>query len=339
MSYQVGDVITSAATVVQVNDEKGYLRLRLATNTNSSTASCTAIVYKSQLSDIEALNEPLFAHYKRTMRIDAGQPMMIVNTVAESSGSSKKKTNASSNGSLCHYVTFKQTLVGAYGTSVAAAAAAKSFDELRSNEWRAAWTRRVLPNGLLVEMPHGLVGFGATKHLGAYTSTTTTNRAVGESLLVRIGTLFADQRRFNVHVRSRHDLVQRSAHDAAFMARTFASYVAGTRVLMTHQQQQQQQQQTINVGAQCQVAVKSFSGAPLNRLECVFVHDLSTRACAFIDDETASGNGAEVVAQMTKPGTRLDALVVAYDPLAAVYCVTVDKRAIKVYMWLYLSNN
>lgn len=305
------------------------------------------IIYKNHLSDLDCLNDILFECYKRRKTM---HNLMIT----KYSGGLQEKTKLDSiNASKqCHYLTLKSSLVDRY-TTISNGEISKSFSDLQANQWHMGWIRKVVENGLLVEMPHSLIGFTSNNdvsYLNELKSSLTNGIATGHSVLVKITKLFKDKERFTTLVRTRHGLMQTHKEDVDFMVSLFKSYLGNTRQILTELKKGTVASTSLNpiqlanrsfwetaavkvkVGTVVSVVVKQFN-LITRQIECGFADDL-TEALSFRTDLTGVAFDAEFSEesiQKYSPGTKLQALVLAFDPVAKLFCLTVDQKQIKVY--------
>ena len=178
---------------------------------------------------MECLNDILFEVYKRQNRM---QSLMI--TKYSGLLDKAKLENINKQNNQCHYLTLKCSLIDHY-TRMAKQSINKSFGDLQPNKWHAGWVRKVLENGLLIEMPHSLIGFAANQefsYLSELKASLANGLATGHSVLVSVKQLFKDKERFTTLVRTRHSLMQTHAEDVDFMVSLFRSYLTSTRSIL-----------------------------------------------------------------------------------------------------------
>jgi hypothetical protein len=88
----------------------------------------------------------------------------------------------------------------------------------------------------------------------------------------------------------------------------------------------------IKIGSQVKVAVKSFNKSS-GRVECLFVDELESNN--FDANTSLMGHAyvdlSDTVETPFKIGAKFNALVMAFDPLARVFCLTLDKKKVKFY--------
>ena len=242
---------------------------------------------------------------------------------------------------LCHFLTMKHSLLGSY-TNKSKSDIPKTFEDLKANEWVHGWVRKILPTGVLVEIPHGLVGFSSnqdTNFMSELKSSNYNGLSVGYSILVKINKLFAEKKQFLTHIRTRHSLLNYQANDVNFMIGLYKSLIVNTARIFENlepasekingslpkgSKELWQSALKVKVGSVVQVAIKRFS-KPTKQIECVFLEedgfDSSISGIAYaIDNEENICEGA-----------KMDALVLGFDPLAKTFCLTIDKKSIKTY--------
>ena len=291
------------------------------------------------MSDLECLNDVLFDYYKRTLKINN---LMITQYPESDTKSSKPKS--------CHYLTLKASQIEYYAKKMGKSSIPKSFEELKVNEWHHGWVKKVLATGLLVELPYNIVGFCSSqelKYANELKSTNINGLSIGQSLLVRVNKIFSDKKQFVTNVRTRHDLLQKNSNELEFMLELFKSFVLNMDNLAKYYNKAELNNETatapflngnlptekliskVKIGSLVRVAVKSFNRAS-GQLECVVLDgsedNSSLNAHAYAD---SSANESEL--SHYKPGAKLDALVLAFDPLAKVFCLTIDKKKMKTY--------
>lgn len=224
MDYEVGEMV-EWATVLDANDKTGFFRLKLARGSHSG------LIHKSHLSDVLELNDALFDFYKQVKFM---RNLLVVNkqTTFDQIGVRTKISRTSITLSL------KSSLIDMYVNSTTTTIP-KSFEELTSNTWFHGWTRKVLPNGVLVEILNNLAGFCSNEKI-AYldelkAATTTANGLVeGQSVLVKIGQLFEDKKRFTASLKTRFDALTSIDTDVGFMVHVLKSCFVNTARLFKH---------------------------------------------------------------------------------------------------------
>jgi ribosomal protein S1 len=182
IEYEIGDLIESA-NIIQVNEDNHYFRLKLPAGNKHG------IIYKNHLSDLECLNDALFDYYKRALKVN--NLMITQYSQSQSDTSSKPKS--------CHYLTLKNSLIEYYTQKIGKSGIPKAFEELKANEWHHGWVKKILANGLLVELPFNIVGFCANqelKYANELRSTNINGLSIGQSLLVRVNKIFSDKHKY-----------------------------------------------------------------------------------------------------------------------------------------------
>ena len=199
---------------------------------------------------------------------------MIIQTCDQESFVDNKKSNKS------HCLTAKASLIDFYSHKHLA----KSFEDLKVNSWHQGWIKKILANGILVELPYSLNGFCANqelKYLKELKSTNINGLGVGQSVLVRISKLFNDKKRFITNVHTRHDLMQKNANDADFMITLCKSFLVNNKQMLDYYALNSLDKASpsesiiskVKIGSVVKVAVKSFSKSS-GRIECLFVDEL-----------------------------------------------------------------
>lgn len=296
------------------------------------------IIYKSHLSDLEFLNDILFEYYKRTLKVPN---LMVIQTCDQDSPPSveNKKSNKS------HCLTAKTSLIEFYTNSELA----KSFNDLRVNTWHHGWIKKILQNGLLVELPHSLDGFCANqeiKYLKELKSTNINGLGVGQSVLVRINKLFDDKQRFITNVRTRHDLMQKNSNDTDYMTQMLKSFIINTKQVFDFYSNSPVTEKATaiekliskaTIGSIVKIVVKSFSKSS-GKIECMLIDELeantfndssSLLGLAYIDISSDKEN--QINTKTFKIGAKFNAMILGFDPLERVFCLTLDKKKIKSY--------
>jgi len=293
------------------------------------------ILYRSHLSDLEFLNDVLFEFYKRSLKI----PNLMVIQTCDQESSENKKSNKS------HCLTAKASLIEFYTNTQLA----KSFEDLRVNTWHHGWIKKILQNGLLVELPYSLDGFCANqevKYLKELKATNINGLGVGQSVLVRINKLFNDKQRFITNVRTRHDLMQKNSKDSEYMMQIFKSFIINTKqVFDFYSNSPIGEKGTLfenliskaRIGSIVKVAVKSLSLGS-GKIECMLIDELvannfntssSILGNAYVDVSSDQEN--KLHSKTYKIGAKFNAMILGFDPLARVFCLTLDKKKIKTY--------
>lgn len=247
----------------------------------------SGLIYKNHLSDMDCLNDLLFEYYKREMK-------MTNLMITQYSSSDKAKLENINKNNQSHYMTLKSTVIAEY-TKTPKENINKSFSDLISNEWHNGWVRKILPNGLLVEMPHNLIGFTSNQdvsYLNELKSSVTNGLSIGQSILIKIGKLFQEKSQFIVSVRTRQSLMQTSDKEVDFMMNLFKSCFINTNKILTRFLSGEKSSSSVNpislanrttwenaaskvkVGSVVEVVVKSFNMVT-RQIECAFVSDLN----------------------------------------------------------------
>jgi ribosomal protein S1 len=329
--YKVGELIESAS-ILQVNEENSYFRVKLP------KGSTNGIIYKNHLSDFECLNDILFECYKRSMKLNN----LMITRYASDVTIIKSQSETANQHKMCHYLTLKTTLIDRY-TKMQTNEIAQSFSDLKANEWYYGWIKKTLATGVLVEMPHNLIGFTSNQELDS------NNLSIGQSCLIKIAKLYEDKKQFTTSVRTRHNLLQKHSVEADFMVKLFKSLLLNTKSIfdqlnsnsnldkieptnslihpnsLANKQQWEKSAKKIQIGNVVKVAVKSYNKIT-NQLSCLFLFDSNTidndlQGIAFATDKNVN----------YEEGTKLDALVLAFDPLTRVFCLMIDSKQIKIY--------
>ena len=270
---------------------------------------------------------------------------MITQTCDQETFADSKKSNKS------HYLTAKASLIEFYSNHEIS----KSFEELKANSWHHGWIKKILANGLLVELPHSLNGFCPNqelKYLKELKSTNINGLGIGQSVLVRINKLFSEKQRFTTNLRTRHDLIQKNLNDADFMIKIFKSFLTNAKEVFDYYAnsaiekgvQVEKLLSKVKIGSVVKVAVKSFNKAS-GRIECLFLDELESNnfdlssslvGHAYVDATSSQEN--QINAKTFKVGAKFNAMVLAFDPLARVFCLTLDKKKVKTYAKNFDTN-
>jgi len=258
---------------------------------------------------------------------------MVLQTCDQDSSSvESKKANKS------HCLTAKASLIEFYTKSLLA----KSFDDLKINTWHHGWIKKILQNGVLVELPYSLDGFCANqeiKYLKELKSTNINGLGVGQSVLVRINKLFNDKQRFITNVRTRHDLMQKNPKDTEYMMEMVKSFITSTKQLFDFYSNSPVTDKgtlvekiisKVKIGSIVKVAVKNFSKTS-GKVECLFIDELeatnfdstsSLLGHAYVDISSEN----KINSKLYKIGTKFNAMVLGFDPLTRVFCLTLNKK-------------
>ncbi len=335
LEYEVGDLVDTA-TILQVNEDKSYFRLKLPRN-----GSKNGIIYKCQLSDFDCLNDALFEYYKQEKKIDN---LMVV----------KLAQTSVSKPSYCHYLTLKGTIIDFYtNLKNQQDKLDKSFEDLKSNTWLHAWIKKILDNGILVELPNDLTGFSSNKefkYLDELKSSNLNGLTSGQSILVKINKLFNDKQRFTTNIKTRFDLMQKNSIDSEYMIQLFRSYLFDMKKIMSVNLTNDQtpngpfnlwykNASKIKLGSIVKVVVKTFNNSS-GQLECLFLNDLEEKSnfksnqigYAFVDSDESDDIKKYTV------GGKFDAMVIGFDPVARAFCLTINKKDIKIYAKNFISK-
>jgi ribosomal protein S1 len=328
--YEIGDLIESA-TILQVNEENYYFRVKL------SRGKVNGIIYKNHLSDFDCLNDILFECYKRTMKINN---LMITRY------SSDVSKNQIENNKVCHYLTLKTSLIDEY-TEKSKNEIAKTFSDLKVNDLYHGWIRKILNNGVLVEMPFNLIGFSSNQDISYINElkSTPNSLSVGQSVLIKIAKLYEEKKQFITSIRTRHNLHQKNLNETNFMIELFKSFIVNTKNIfnllannrpsesnslihpnsIANKQIWENAANKIRIGSIVKVAVKSFNKTT-KQIECLFLNDLNQS-----NESNLVGIAFSSSNDNLEQGTKLDALILAFDPLAKVFCLSIENRKIKTY--------
>ena len=330
--YKIGQLIESAS-ILQINEENCYFRVKLAKGTTNG------IIYKNHLSDFECLNDILFECYKRSMKLNN----LMITRYSSDVVIMKSQSEKTNQHKMCHYLTMKTTLIDQY-TKMRRNQIAQSFSDLRANEWYYGWIKKTLANGVLVEMPHNLIGFSSNQDIDS------NNLSIGQSCLIKVAKLYEDKKQFTTSIRTRHTLLQKNSVESDFTIKLFKSFILNTKSILdqlkshasdhgskpgsnrlihpnslANKQQWEKAAKKIQIGNVVKVAVKSFNRVT-KQLSCLFLLD---------SGELESDLQGIAFATDTKTkyaeGTKLEALVLAFDPLARVFCLTIDSKQIRIY--------
>ncbi len=247
----------------------------------------------------------------------------------------------------CHYLTLKSSIVDTY-TTVAKASISSSFTDLSQKDWHQGWIKKILDNGILIEIPHNLIGFTPkteVAYLNELNLSTATALSTGHSCLVKINKLFNDKKQFTCSIRTRHNLMQTNSRDTAYMISIFKSYLTNTQLVFknlqtlplstssasnptrqTDAELWQIASKLVKPGSVVTVVVKKFN-LITRCIELAFIDALNNvnlkgTAFASYDEQTA---------KKYTPGTRLEALVLTFDPVSNSYCLTIEPKIIKTY--------
>ncbi|RNA15089.1 RRP5 -like protein [Brachionus plicatilis] len=320
--YEIGDLIESG-TIVQVGKDENYFRVKLPKGNKNG------IIYKDHLSDLDCLNEILFEYYKKEMKIEN---FMII----QYGDVSKFKKINDQKSFACHYLTLKKTLVDFYAKSKNKIA--KNFQDLKPNECYHAWIKKILPNGLLIQLPHGLDGFCSNeqiKYLDQMKSSNVNGLKIGQSILVKINKLYEDKERFTTLTKTRHDLSIKNSAETEFMLEYVGSYLADSKLISDFFSTNESSApfwnkafKMVKIGSVAQVAVKNFNKSS-RQIECLFINDLESNN--FDQNSSILGYAFADEDEQFAEGQRLEALVLAFDPLSKAFCLMVSKKAVKTY--------
>lgn len=230
MDYEVGEMIESA-TILDANDKTGFFRLKLP------RGSKQGLIHKSHLSDVVELNDALFNFYKSLKFM---RNLLVINkqTTFDQIGIRTKisRTNVT--------LTLKSTLIELYAnTNTNPVSIPKSFEELTSNTWFHGWTRKILANGVLVEILGSLAGFCSNEKIAYYdelreSSSGNIGLVEGQSVIVKIGQLFEDKKRFTASLKTRFDAAPTIDIDISFMVQVLKSSFINTARLFKHYAEQ-----------------------------------------------------------------------------------------------------
>lgn len=215
------------ATVLDTNDKTGYFRLKLP------RGSKQGLIHKSHLSDVGELNDGLFDFYKQ---IKFMRNLLVINkqTAFDQIGLRTKVSRTAVT------LTLKSTLIDMHMNNQNIP---RSFEEIKSNTWFHGWIRKILANGVLVEMLSNLAGFCSNDKI-AYldelkaAAATSGGLVEGQSVLVKIGQLFADKKRFTVSLKTRFDASTFVDNDVTFMTDVLKSCFVNTARLFKYYAEQ-----------------------------------------------------------------------------------------------------
>ena len=291
------------------------------------------IIYKNQLSDFDFLNEILFDCYKRSLRL---KDLMIIQYAHDASGTTNLDASKKSQ-QLCHFLSMKQTLVNFY-TKKPKSDIARTFEELKCNDWLHAWIRKILPTGVLVELPFGLVGYASNQEIQYLTelkSSILNGLSIGHSTLIKVNKLIPEKQQFLTNIRTRQSLHASHSNELQFMLDLFKSFILNTDFILKNIEkesnssgvkQQWQSASKIKVGSVVKVAIRRFSKIT-RQVECVFISDEDK----FDSNLTGIAYVLEENEENVSEGVKMDALVLGFDALAKNFCLSIDKKVIKVY--------
>ena len=336
--YEIGDLIETA-TILQVNEENQYFRLKLPRGQKNG------IIYKNHLSDMDCLNDILFECYKRQMQV---KNLMI--TQYSNDLIAKAKLGNVNKNKQCHYLTLKTTLIEHY-TKKPREEIPKCFADLNTNDWHHGWIKKILTNGLLVEIPYNLTGFTSNQevsYLSELKASITNGITIGQSVLIKVGKLFQEQNQFITSIRTRHSLMQTNQTDLEFMIELFKSYLTNKKQILTQLCQLKPVDNTnvhpnqlvnrnvweaassrIRVGSVVKVVVKRFNPHTL-QAECNFVDELNEQN-NYESNLIGVAFAESSLDKKFTPGAKFEALILAFDPMAKVFCLTVEQKQIKTY--------
>lgn len=231
LDYEVGEMIESA-TILDANEKTGYFRLKLP------RGSKQGLIHKSHLSDVAELNDALFNFYKHLKFM---RNLLVINkqTTFDQIGLRTKISRTSVT------LTLKSTLVDVYANT--RSSIPRSFEELTSNSWFHGWTRKILANGVLVEILGNLAGFCSNEKIAYYDELVNKSSSSsiygaglveGQSVIVKIGQLFADKKRFTTSLKTRFDALPSIDIDVSFMTHVLKSSFVNTTRLFKHYAEQ-----------------------------------------------------------------------------------------------------
>lgn len=308
MDYEPGEIIESA-TILHVNEESTYFRIKLP-----RSGQKYGIIYKNQLSDFAFLNDLLFEYYKQQSTMSN---LMIINATQKSQDINKTK-------SACYYLTLKRSLIDFYAQH---ALMPKQLSDLELKKWYHGWICSVMTNGVLVEIPANQVGFCSNLKIENI-DVLKPMVNVGQSVLVRVNKVFegSKKERFLTSIKIGHyELTQANKSDLEFLSESFDSFISDLDILSDYLTTKR----GVAIGSIVPVVIKSFNKQS-GQVECIVVKDDS----AEIDlNSDLIGHAFVDVAESNsiRPGLRLDALILAYDPQVKVYCLSINKKANKIY--------
>lgn len=342
-AYEVGDRIESA-TIVQINESKSYFRLKLPRTRKNG------IIFKDHLSDLTCLNDLLFDYYKKKMCLEN---LMVIN----SSDLNPTDTMVKSKSFSTYVLTLKSTLVDYYAAHRGDETVPRSFEDLPAtgkNYDYHGWIKKILSNGVIVELPNHLNGFCPLKKINYIDELNSSNLngiGTGQSVLVRVDNKNDEKKHFATSIKTRHDMLKTSPDNVRFMIDFFKSYLQNVKKIFAHfsnissssppnggplpvdlKQFWHKIASKVNVGSVVKVVVKSLNEST-RQIECVFWNELEQNGLdkntnmigySFVDEE-------ESIKTDYQPGTQLNALVMAFDPIARVFCLLTDKKRIKIY--------
>jgi ribosomal protein S1 len=339
-TYESGDLVESV-TILQVNEENQYFKVKLPNGNKMG------ILYKNHLSDLYSINDFLFEYYKRQMKIT--QNLMIIHDSSQNKDNNNNNKKAGAN----YYLTMKKTLIDFYSSNGKSLLPKTLFD-LSMNKWYPGWIRNVINNGVLVEMPSNLAGYCSKIKINYIEQDL--NLDVGQSILFKINKLFENdpKKRFLTSLKTRFDLNPKNLDDQKFMLAYFESYLTSLRLVydLFDRNKENKPSNKLNtsfteglldkvranelkVGSVVQCVVKSFNRAS-GQIECLIMKNLDDLNQIDLNADLnltgiAYANPDEIHDSAYRQGTKLDAFLLAYDPLTQTFCLSIDKKAQKVY--------
>jgi hypothetical protein len=348
--YKIGELIDSAI-ITQTNEENGYFKVRLPRGKKQ-----IGIIYKNQLSDIDSLNDILFLYYQRRNKIEN---LMITQHAADGSLPIPAKSKR------CHYLTLKKSLIDYY-THLAAHADSfipKSFNDLKlassklNNEHnvRCGCISKALPSGVLVELPFNPTnGYCSSKQIHYFNEMKPILKT-GQSVLIQVNKLVSEKEQFLAQIRTIHDMVQSNPDDNRFMISLFKSYLEGVKKLSDESNENEKSpwsvgsNHSVKIGSVVSVVVRQFN-TTTGQLDCVFLDELIEKneivdnckltATAFVDnheedegdlDSDSNEMKNNMMSCIFAPGSKVEALVLGFDPIANSFCLTINKKNMKIY--------
>ncbi|CAF0850832.1 unnamed protein product [Brachionus calyciflorus] len=339
VEYEIGDLIESG-TILQVGKEGNYFRIKLPKGKKNG------IIYKDHLSDLDCLNDILFEFYKIQMKIEN---FMII----QYADVSKFKKLNDDKSVACHYLTLKNTLINHY-TKIKSDIP-KSFEDLKVNSYHHAWIKKILDKGILVELPYSLDGFCSNEsisYLNELKSSNLNGLKIGQSVLVRINKLYEDKKRFTTLIKTRFDVSIKNNSDVNFIIEYFQSYLENSKkifdlfsslnsdgqkneIILSNKSLWEKMSKNVKIGSVVKCAVKTFNKSS-GQIECLFLNDLE--ANNFNQNSQLIGYAFSDSEEEFFEGQKLDALVLGFDPLAKVFCLSVNQKVIKTYSKNFDSN-
>ena len=320
--YEIGDLIETG-TIIQVGKEDSYFRVKLPKGNKNG------IIFKDHLSDLDCLNDVLFDYYKKEMKI---KNFMVI----QHGDTSKFKKIDGQKSLACHHLTLKTTIIDFYLNSKHKIA--KCFEDLKANEHYHGWIKKILPNGLLIQLPYGLDGFCSNeqfKYLDEMKSSNINGLKTGQSILVKISHTYQDKKRFTTITKTRYDLSIKKSIEMEFMLQYFQSFLTNSKFicdfLCTNESNRpfwNKAFKMVKIGSNVQVAVKNFNKSS-RQIECLFIEDLESNN--FDQNSLIVGYAFADLDEEYNEGQRLEALVVAFDPFSRAFCLIVNKKAVKTY--------